>query len=101
MIRGFWLVFLEVTVVRFGMTFNVDYQYIPAGVLWAIGWSMVILAGLIWLPKRVVMVFALVLIAGHNLFDDVEPKTFGRFGWLWDVLHERGESGWPEASISG
>ena len=43
--RGFWLIFLEVTVVRLGMTFNLDYRYIPAGVLWAIGWSMVMPGG--------------------------------------------------------
>jgi uncharacterized membrane protein len=89
-LRGFWLVLLELTVVRFGMVFNLDYHYIPAGVLWAIGWSMVILAGLIWLPMRSIVVFAIVLIAGHNLLDGIEPEMFGRFGWVWKVLHEKG-----------
>ena len=88
--RGFWLIFLELTVVRFGMTFNLDYRYIPAGVLWAIGWSMVLLAGLIWFPKPLVLGFGVVLIAGHNLLDDIEPEAFGRLGWLWKVLHEQG-----------
>ena len=60
--RGFWLIFLEVTVVRLGMTFNLDYRYIPAGVLWAIGWSMVSLAGLIWLPKPLVLGFGVALL---------------------------------------
>ena len=49
--RGFWLIFLEVTVVRLGMTFNLDYRFIPAGVLWAIGWSMVRSGGLDLAPQ--------------------------------------------------
>jgi len=88
--RGLWMIFLEVTLVRFGMTFNLDYHYIPAGVLWAIGWSMVILAGLIRLPKPFAAVFGVALIAGHNLLDDIEPGSFGHLGWLWKVLHEQG-----------
>ncbi len=89
-LRGFWLILLEVTVVRLGMTFNLDYRYIPAGVLWAIGWSMVILAGLIGLPRPFVLGIGVGLIAGHNLLDHIQPEAFGRLGWLWKVLHEQG-----------
>jgi len=88
--RGLWLVFLELTVVRFGMTFTLDYRYIPAGVLWSIGWSMVVLAGLIYLPMRAVAAFGVLVIAGHNLLDGIGPEAFGRFGWAWKVLHEQG-----------
>ncbi len=51
---------------------------------------MVILAGLIWLPKPLVLGFGVVLIAGHNLLDDIEPEAFGRLGWFWKLLHEQG-----------
>jgi uncharacterized membrane protein len=88
--RGFWLIFLEVTVVRLGMTFNLDYRFVPAGVLWAIGWSMIALAGLIWLPRPLVLGFGLTPIAGHNLLDTIESESFGRLGWLWKVLHQQG-----------
>ncbi len=88
--RGLWLVVLELTVVRFGMTFTLDYRYVPAGVLWVIGWSMVILSGLIYLPMRVVAALGVLMIAGHNLFDGIEPGAFGRFGWVWKVLHKQG-----------
>ena len=88
--RGLWLVFLELTVVRFGLTFNLDFQYLPAGVLWAIGWSMVALAGLIYLPMPVVAALGVLTMAGHDLLNGIEPESFGRFGWVWKVLHEQG-----------
>src|SRR5438552_8778838 len=40
--RGLWLVFLELTVLRwFGWVFSFDLHNIGIGVIWAIGWSMV------------------------------------------------------------
>ena len=51
--RGLLLVLLELTVIRAAWTFGVDYsQFILAGVIWMLGWCMVLLAGLIWLPTR-------------------------------------------------
>src|SRR5882724_2850317 len=44
--RGVWLIFLELTVVRFGWFFNLDYSMFVLQVIWAIGASMVILAAL-------------------------------------------------------
>jgi uncharacterized membrane protein len=68
LVRGLWLVLLELTVIRFTWTFNFDYaHYALAGVIWAIGWSMVILAGLVKLPVKVVAVIGLAIAAGHNL----------------------------------
>jgi uncharacterized membrane protein len=94
LVRGLWLILLEVTFVRFGILFNLDYSYTPLGVLWAIGSSMIALAGLIWLPRPLVAAVAIALIAGHNLCDDVDAEAFGRLGWLWLILHEQG-SFWP------
>ena len=49
--RGLMLVVLELTVIRTAWTFNVDYGgLILAGVIWMLGWCMVMLAALIWLP---------------------------------------------------
>ena len=62
--RGLLLVLLELTLIRFAWTFNFDYHdYVLAGVIWAIGWSMVILAVLIRLPVRAIAVIALLVIA--------------------------------------
>ncbi len=51
--RGLWLVFLELTVLRVAWTFNFDFaHYMLAGVIWMIGWCMVLMAGIVYLPMR-------------------------------------------------
>jgi uncharacterized membrane protein len=90
--RGLWLVFLELTVVWcLGWAFNFDYHVRGLLVIWALGWSMVVLAALIYLPRWLIAVFAVAMIAGHNLLDSVRPESFGALAWLWDILHAPGE----------
>src|SRR5258707_5088394 len=46
-IRGIWLIFLELTFLRVAWTFNFDFcHYELAGVIWVIGWCMILMAGL-------------------------------------------------------
>ena len=87
LIRGFWLIFLELTVVSLAWTFYPGL--FMAGVLWVIGWSMVVLALLIQLPISSIAIFGVTLIVGHNLFDSVQAEQLGDFGWIWAFLHER------------
>src|SRR5262249_16721699 len=70
--RGLWIVFLELTIVRLSWTFDPDLSGNNAGVLWAIGWSMVALAGLVFLPTWAVATIGIVMIAGHNRLDGVD-----------------------------
>ena len=66
--RGLVLVALELTVIRLSWTFNFDYaHYVLAGVIWALGFSMVLLAAIVKLPLRAIAGIGLGLIAGHNL----------------------------------
>lgn len=86
--RGLWLVFLEVTVVRCSWCFNLDMLGSNgAGVIWAIGWSMVALSALVYLPLSAIAAFGVVMIAYHNLFDDFLVDPSHPFGWLWAILH--------------
>jgi uncharacterized membrane protein len=85
--RGLWLVLLELTVVAFGWYFTFRVVPATAGVIWALGWSMVIMAALVWLPLPAIGVVALALIGLHDLTDTVRPDAFGTFAWLWRVLH--------------
>ena len=91
--RGLWLVFLELTVMRFVWTFNFDViNYNLAGVLWMIGWSMVALAGLIWLPFSAIAALGLAIIFGHNLVDPF-VRDLGRslaedpLRWVYQFLY--------------
>ncbi len=81
--RGLWLIFLELVVVRgFGWQFNFDYRLTLLIVLWALGWSMIVLSVLVYLPPWAVTAFGLVMVATHNLFDSVESDNP-----LWSILH--------------
>lgn len=73
--RGFWLILVEVTVVTLGLTFNPLFNVIILQVIWAIGWSMILLGLLIRLPLAVIGTIGLLIIFGHNITDLVTlPK---------------------------
>ena len=88
--RGLWLIVLELTAVRFGWYLLSRPGFFLAQVMWAIGWSLVALAGLVWLPTWAIGGFSLALIAGHNLFDHTTASQLGLPNWLWTVLHQPG-----------
>src|SRR2546422_10510253 len=68
--RGLWLVILEVTVVRAAAFFNLDPRFLfLLQVIWVIGFSMIVLAALIYLPVKAIGAFGLAMIAFHNLLD--------------------------------
>src|SRR5690606_19070529 len=48
--RGCWLILLELTIINFGWYFNPQFASIDFVVIWALGASMIALAGLIFLP---------------------------------------------------
>lgn len=88
--RGLWLIFLELVVMRFALQFNFDYHVTIITVLWALGWAMIVLAGLIWLPLWAIAAFGVVLLAGHNALDSVQADSLGAFRPLWMLLHQLG-----------
>jgi uncharacterized membrane protein len=84
--RGLWLIFLELTVTRcLGWQFNFDYHVTMLLVLWALGWAMITLSALVYLPAWVVAAFGVVMIAAHNLFDSVQSSNA-----IWTLLHSPG-----------
>src|ERR1700688_771862 len=93
LIRGLWLIFLEFTFLRVAWTFNFDFRhYEMAGVIWVIGFSMILMAGLVKLPLVAVGTIGVVIIAGHNLMDShmgrlLEGLDANRFSGLWKILY--------------
>ncbi|MGN6739292.1 DUF1624 domain-containing protein [Dyella sp.] len=88
--RGLWLIVLEAVVMRFALQFNVDYQVTLLIVLWALGWAMIVLAGLIYLPTWALVAVGVAMVAGHNLLDGISATAFGALAPLWTVLHVPG-----------
>jgi len=88
--RGLFLVLLEVTVINFAWTFQFPPTKVFLQVIWIIGLSMLALAALVWLPRKVLIVLGIVLIAGHNLLDGVHFPVGHALHVPWAILHDRG-----------
>lgn len=96
--RGLWLIVLELTLVNWGFSidrgsfrFDMDYSFVFLQVIWVIGVSMIVLAGLIYLPLTLVAAIGLILIFGHNAFDHIRPDSFtGAGADVWKFLHVSG-----------
>ncbi len=88
--RGLWLIFVELTFVRLGWLYSFDTSIIFVQVIWAIGWSMIFLSGLVYLSTGAIATIGISMIALHNLLDGIQPESFGSFSWLWMTLHVQG-----------
>lgn len=80
--RGLWLICIELTVVTFGITFQLSSFILQ--VIWVIGLSMIILALLTYLPRTVMIIFTGVILVGHNLLDTVYIDSI----W-WYLFHQQ------------
>ena len=87
--RGLWLIVLEMTVLQFAWNFSFGFPLFLL-VIWALGWSMILLSLLIFLPRWAIATIAIVMIAGHNLLDPIRPDAFGSLAPLWHFLHVPG-----------
>ena len=63
LIRGFWLILIDLTLIKFGWSFDVDLYRLTVGVIFVIGASMVTLAALIWLPRWAIAAWPLSCLA--------------------------------------
>jgi uncharacterized membrane protein len=73
--RGFWLIVLEFVVVRFSFFFNFYYDILIMQVIFAIGASMVLMAGLIRLPYSVILSLGALITVSRNIFDSGPGAT--------------------------
>jgi uncharacterized membrane protein len=96
--RGLWLIVLEAVVMSTawsfaptGVTGFGGRTYVALQVIWAIGASMVILAGAQFMGRRVCLGIGAAILLGHNLLDAVWPAamTSASTAPLWAVLHSR------------
>ena len=87
-VRGVWLVLLELTVIRVCWTFNLDFaNYMLAGVIWVIGWCMILMSALVRLRPRTVGIIGIAIIALHNLVVMPLISRTQALGELWKILY--------------
>jgi uncharacterized membrane protein len=93
LIRGAWLILLELTVIRVCWTFNLDFaNYLLAGVIWMIGWCMILMAAAVHVPVNAIATIGVAIVVLHNLTDFfAQPlaRAFGEAGpnWLLKILY--------------
>ena len=85
--RGLWLVFLELTVVNFGWTFNIHFPFFVLGVIWALGIAMIVLSVLVYLPYSVIVAIGISILLGHNLLDAIHVPGNTLRSFFWSALH--------------
>jgi uncharacterized membrane protein len=97
--RGLWLIFVEVCVISTIWTVSPFSGLEPLGgstlvvfqVIWAIGASMIALAGFQYLGVRTCFILGSVILLGHNLVDPFWPigDMFGGTDPMWYGLHSQ------------
>ncbi|MGZ3763139.1 MAG: DUF1624 domain-containing protein [Mucilaginibacter sp.] len=92
--RGLWLIFLEMIVVNFGWNFNIMFPMFLFITIWALGVSMIVLAALIHLPKKWLLPVCLIIVAGHNLLDNVHIAGNSLSAFGWSLLHDQQAFTW-------
>ncbi|MCW5911732.1 MAG: DUF1624 domain-containing protein [Cyclobacteriaceae bacterium] len=93
--RGLLLVVLEITLIRFLWAFHINYsEFFLAGVIWMLGWCMVLLAAFIWLNPRMVGAIGLIIILIQSVFSKVPYllPTDSQFAFakFWEFIYPSG-----------
>jgi uncharacterized membrane protein len=88
--RGFWLLVIEVVVMRFALFFNFHYDVIVLQVIWAIGASMILMAILVRLPFKILLGIGLLITLTHNLGDGLRLQPGDTFFGIWSLLKQPG-----------
>jgi uncharacterized membrane protein len=84
--RGLWLVLVELAIIGFSWSFDLQYSKFFLQVIWAIGWSMVILGLLVRTSLPVIALVGGVLFFGHNILDYINIPQQGAAGVCWKLL---------------
>lgn len=87
--RGIFLMVIDVTVLPFAWSTTFPMHVVWLQVIWAIGACMIILAGLLHMPRSAQIAVGLIIVCGHNLLDGIRLQAGDTFFPLWAMLHQR------------
>lgn len=92
--RGFFLIVLEFTLIKFFWTFELQYKFTLAGVIWMLGACMILLATIVRLKPITVGIIGLIILFGQQLFSlipKIVPESLlGSFGMIWEFIYPSG-----------
>jgi uncharacterized membrane protein len=89
--RGALLIVFELTVIRASWTFGVDYSgFLLAGVIWMLGWCMILLAALVWMPTWVVGTLGIAIVALQDGFGPLGRALPPSLQVIWEFLYPIG-----------
>ena len=93
--RGLLLVALELTLIHVSWTFTFQFTQLLAGVIWMLGWCMVMMAALVRFAPRAVGIFGLAVVFLQQLVgligNNLPSAAKGALGWLFQFLYLGGE----------
>jgi len=87
--RGVFLVLLELTLIVFLWAGKYPPDMFFLQVIWCIGLCMIALAGLIFLPTKLLLTLGILIVAGHNVMDGLSMTEDSPFYLVWAVLYQR------------
>lgn len=101
--RGLLLVVLELTLIRFLWSFDLGTGFVLAGVIWMLGWCMVLLAPFVGMPAARVGWIGVAIVALQQVFHLVprlvpEDAREG-FGYVWNFVYPAGTPPWEAVNI--
>ncbi|HEY5749306.1 MAG TPA: heparan-alpha-glucosaminide N-acetyltransferase domain-containing protein [Chryseolinea sp.] len=89
LIRGVFLLVLQSTLIKFGWTFDASFHYQEFDIISIIGICLIILAGMIYLPMKLIIFLAIAILCGHNALDGVSFAHHGVGNFVWSILHRQ------------
>lgn len=84
--RGLWLVLVENVIMTLAFTFNPLYNLFIWQVIWAIGWSMILLGLLVRTSIKIIIALGFVLVFGHDVIDYMQIPQQGAEHVLMSIL---------------
>ncbi len=75
--RGLWLVLVENIIMTMAFTFNPLYNLFIWQVIWAIGWSMVLLGLMVRTSMKLIIALGVIIVFGHDLIDYIQIPQQG------------------------
>ena len=75
--RGLWLIFVELAIITLAFTFNPLYNLFILQVIWAIGFSMIILGLMVRTPLVIIGIVGGLIFFGHDILDYVKYPDSG------------------------